>query len=124
MNSNSEDGPRRVIEAEVVTEEPLPQPQENSQPLPPVLAGMLLDLLDFFTAGPIGVFAGLAVGGVGAYILGSLYKLPRNKKLWLALAAGVYCSMPGTAPIPLGTLVGAWLGIQGGKAEPEASGRE
>ena len=110
-----------MIEAEIVTDEPLPQQQDNSQPLPPVLAGMLLDLLDFFTAGPIGLFAGLAVGSVGAYLLGSLYKLPRKKKLWLALAAGAYCAMPGTAPIPLGTLVGAWLGIQSGK---EAAGRE
>ncbi len=119
-SSNSEEGPRRVIEAEVVSEEPHPQHQGRSQPLPPVLAGMLLDLLDFFTAGPIGLFAGLAVGGVGAFVLGTLYKLPLKKKLWFTLAAGVYCSMPGTAPIPLGTLVGAWLGIQGDKPEPGA----
>ena len=115
MSESAKEAPRRVIEAEVVSEE-VPQSQapsrDDAQPLPPVLAGMLLDLLDFFTAGPVGPVLGPLLGGGGAYLLGTLYKLPRKKKLLFAIAAGVYCAVPFTAPVPLGTLVGAWLGIQ------------
>lgn len=80
--------------------------------LSPVFAGALLDLVDFFTLGPVGFVAGFAVGGGVAFALGSAYGLGRKDKLLLALLAGAYCTLPFTSVLPLGTLVGAYLELR------------
>lgn len=78
----------------------------------PLLTGLLLDLLDALTAGPIGLATGLLVGGGAVYFITTLHGLPVKQRLLLALAAGIYCTIPGTAPFPLGTLVGAYLNFR------------
>jgi hypothetical protein len=74
----------------------------------PVVAGMILDVVDLATFGPIGLFLGLPLGGLAGYWLGSALGLSRKARLGCALAGGVYCTIPGTEFIPLGTLVGAF----------------
>lgn len=75
----------------------------------PVAAGILLDLLDLATFGPIGLLVGLPVGAAaGWWMACALGVEPKNRK-WIALAAAVYCTIPFTEMIPLATLTGAYV---------------
>ena len=73
----------------------------------PVVAGLILDLVDFATFGPLGFFIGIPVGLAAGYWLGSCLGLERRHCVWIAMVSALYCTMPGTEFIPLGTLVGA-----------------
>ena len=73
----------------------------------PVVAGLILDVVDFATFGPIGFFLGIPVGLAAGYWLGSCLGLERRHCVWIAMASALYCATPGTEFIPLGTLVGA-----------------
>jgi len=76
--------------------------------LSPILAGVLLDLLDFATYGPIGLWAGVVVGGLAGYLLARAMGFERR---WPAavLVAGAYCMLPFTAFVPLATVAGLAL---------------
>ena len=68
--------------------------------------GLLLDLADLITFGPIGVWTGLALGGVLGWILAP--QLGYGRRPWLpAIAAGLYCMTPGTALLPAAGLLAA-----------------
>jgi len=68
---------------------------------------MIIDLVDLITFGPIGLILGLPVGAVAGYWLGHSMGL-RSRGCWIcAIAAGVYCTIPFTELVPLGTLLGA-----------------
>lgn len=72
----------------------------------PILAGILLDFLDFVTFGPIGIYAGLFVGaGIGWWI-GSLYGFTQRQKVLLAVVSGLYMMIPSTEFVPMATIVG------------------
>lgn len=73
----------------------------------PVAAGLIIDLLDLSTFGPIGLYLGFPVGGLAGYWMGRALGLDRRMAGICAVAAGVYCVLPGTEFIPLATLVGA-----------------
>lgn len=73
----------------------------------PVVAGMILDVVDLATFGPIGFFLGIPVGLAAGYWLGTCLGLERKHCLWVGMASAIYCTTPGTEFIPLGTLVGA-----------------
>lgn len=75
----------------------------------PVAAGLLLDFVDFATYGPIGLWAGLAVGGVAGYLLAAGMDVPRERRLVYAGVAGVYCMLPFTAFLPCATLLAALI---------------
>jgi hypothetical protein len=74
----------------------------------PIVAGIIIDLVDLATYGPIGYVLGLPVGGLAGYWMGRCLGLERKACLFCALAAGVYCTIPYTETIPLATLVGAY----------------
>lgn len=74
----------------------------------PIVAGIIIDLVDFATFGPIGLVLGLPVGGLAGYWMGRCLGLERKACLWCALAAGIYCTIPFTELIPLATIVGAY----------------
>jgi hypothetical protein len=74
----------------------------------PVVAGMIIDGVDLATFGPIGLALGLPIGGLAGYWLGKSLGLEKQACLLCALAAGVYCTIPFTAILPLATLVGAY----------------
>lgn len=80
----------------------------------PVIAGMILDVVDLATFGPIGFFLGVPVGLAAGYWLGTCLGLERRHCVWVAMAAAIYCTMPGTEFIPLGTLVGAYARFREG----------
>ncbi|HNR93062.1 MAG TPA: hypothetical protein PKK36_00465 [Kiritimatiellia bacterium] len=71
----------------------------------PVLAGVLLDCVDFATMGPFAFIIGIIVG----FWIFSIYRLPLQHRIIGALLAGAYCMMPFTRFLPLATLVGAWV---------------
>ena len=80
-----------------------------AKPLPPIVFGLILDALDFATRGPRWILPGFVVGCAVGYPLARRSGLPYRRSLGLALLCGVYCGLPATAPIPLGTLVGAYV---------------
>ena len=73
----------------------------------PVLPGIFIDLVDFVTFGPIGLFIGMILGGLGGYWIGSEHTLSMKKRLLLSLIAGAYCTLPLTGFLPVGTILGA-----------------
>lgn len=75
----------------------------------PIVAGMLIDLLDFTTFGPVGLVVGLPIGGLVGYWMGRSLGLSRKASLGCALAASIYCTTPATEFIPLATIVGAYI---------------
>ena len=74
----------------------------------PIVAGVILDLLDLATFGPLGYVLGLPLGGLMGYWLGRCLGLGRKASVLCAFAAGVYGTFPFTGILPLATLVGAY----------------
>jgi hypothetical protein len=80
----------------------------------PILAGLVIDSVDLFTFGPLKRFIGLPAGALAGYWMGSIFRLPLRQRLLCALAAGVYCMIPGLEFIPLATLIGAYVRFREG----------
>lgn len=78
----------------------------------PIAAGVIIDLVDFATFGPVGLVLGLPVGGLAGYWMGKALGLSRRGSMWCAIGAGIYCTIPGTEFIPLATIVGACARFQ------------
>ena len=98
-------------------EEQSPPPQTNdpaklakrvNRAFGPIFAGMIIDLVDFATFGPIGFILGLPVGGFAGYWMGRCLGLSKLASFYCAIAAGIYCTIPFTELLPLATLVGAY----------------
>jgi len=75
----------------------------------PIVAGLIIDVVDFATFGPIGYLLGLPVGGFAGYWMGRCLGFSRRTSFYCAIAAGIYCTIPGTELIPLATLLGAYV---------------
>lgn len=75
--------------------------------LGPVIAGMIIDLVDFATFGPVGLVLGFPFGGLAGYWMGRALGFGARGSMWCGIASGVYCTIPGTEFIPLATIVGA-----------------
>ncbi len=110
-----------VIEVEVER----PEPSEGARPdlhspaggafrgsAGPILAGLVVDLADLIT--PLGLGKlGFPIGaGVGWWVGGQL-GLKGSRRLWLTALGAVYCGVPGTRLLPLGTIVGLITGVRG-----------
>ncbi|MCB1045319.1 MAG: hypothetical protein KDC35_20425 [Acidobacteria bacterium] len=79
----------------------------------PILVGMVVDMLDLATLGPLGVMWGWLIGGVGTYVVATLNKVPPKPKLFWSVVVGLYCSIPGTSFLPVATVMMTlwkWLG--------------
>ncbi|MCA9084934.1 MAG: hypothetical protein KDA81_12805 [Planctomycetaceae bacterium] len=81
--------------------------QRLNHAIGPVAAGMVIDGLDVLTLGPVGLIVGIPVGALAGFWLGKSLGLTRTAALLCASAAAVYCTLPFTEVLPLGTLVGA-----------------
>ena len=88
---------------------PIPAEPAATRParrMAPVLAGMLVDAVDFMTMGPIGLYGGFLIGGAVTAWAARQVGLS-GRSVWIAGVAGaVYAATPATEFIPLGTLIG------------------
>lgn len=114
-------GPPPSPEAD--TEGGVPWTRRANRAFGPVVAGMILDLVDLATFGPVGLFLGLPIGGLAGYWLGFALGLSPKARWVCALAGGVYCTIPGTEFLPLGTLVGAFARFRERGRRPRRNGR-
>ena len=73
----------------------------------PIAAGFILDLVDLATYGVVGLLSGLLIGSVVGWYLTGVLRVPNKWRPALSMLAGIYCMMPGTEFIPVGTIVGA-----------------
>lgn len=80
--------------------------------LGPVVAGMIIDAVDLLTFGPLGLGLGIPVGAFAGYWLGRSMRLEKHMCWICSVVAGIYCTIPGTEFLPLGTLVGALVRFQ------------
>ena len=86
---------------------PPTQIQRLNRAFGPVIAGLLIDFVDLATFGPIGVYLGIPIGAFAGYWMGRALGLAPSPSLLCALAAAIYCTLPGTELLPLATVVGA-----------------
>lgn len=121
--SSAESG--RVVqqESDTSSQAPLdsakPVLRRVNKALGPIFAGMILDGVDLVTFGPVGLLLGLPIGAAAGYWLGRSMELDHKSSLICATAAGIYCTIPGTELLPLGTLVGALVRFEeSGKPGP------
>ena len=75
----------------------------------PILSGLLIDVIDFATFGPLGIYTGFVLGAAAAYFLCRLQDIAPRQSLYVAVAAGLYCMTPLTEFIPVGTALGTYL---------------
>jgi hypothetical protein len=68
-------------------------------------AGIILDVLDLATLGPIGIIAGALVGGYAGWVLGEFEGLDRSLQIAFASCAAAYMTVPFTEPIPAATIL-------------------
>ena len=111
----------KVIEVEVERPDSDEDPQSNlhtSGDSPfrgsagPIIAGLVVDLADFIT--PLGLGKlGFPIGAGVGWWLGGQLGLKGSRRLWLTVLGAVYCGVPGTRLLPLGTLVGLITGVRG-----------
>jgi hypothetical protein len=113
-----EDRTIEIEEEDLTVMGPDPEPTVNmgrriNRAFGPIAAGLLIDLIDFTSFGPIGLVLGLPVGGVVGYWMGRTLGLGRKAALWCALAVGLYCMAPATEFLPLAMIVGAYVRFRG-----------
>jgi hypothetical protein len=73
----------------------------------PLIGGLALDLADFATLGPIGLYAGFLTGAIVGWLISSIYDFsPRTRLIWTVLG-GIYCMIPMTEFVPLATMISA-----------------
>ena len=83
----------------------------------PFAMGMLIDMADVLTFGPVGLRFGLVIGGILGWVLAIVLGFPPRYR-WLAIAlSGIYCALPGTAVFPLGTTLAVLSQLLGWRAE-------
>ena len=73
--------------------------------LGPVAGGIVLDLADVASFGPVGLFTGFGIGGLLGWYLSGVYGYASSTRPLAALAAAVYCAIPMTEPLPLATIL-------------------
>lgn len=78
----------------------------------PILAGLVVDLADLVTFHGMGRWGYPIGAGVGWWVAGQL-GLRGSRRAWLTVLGALYCGLPWTSHLPLGTLVGLVSGARG-----------
>ncbi|MCP3916105.1 MAG: hypothetical protein GY711_11155 [bacterium] len=101
------------VEAEPLEDEPQSDAGWESQmrarlfdALGPIIAGVAIDLVDAATIGGLGAKLGFPIGVVAGWYISRRLPLSKKQRVWFAVGCGVYCLLPGTHMLPLGTVLG------------------
>lgn len=86
--------------------------------LGPVAGGLLLDMVDLATFGPIGVYGGFLLGGAVGWWVATLYGVHGAGRGLITGLAALYTGFPGTAFVPLATVVGGLLRLRDPRSPP------
>lgn len=73
--------------------------------LGPLAGGIILDVVDLATFGPIGLAFGWLVGGLVGWWVSSIYGFSAKGRLAFALLCAVYITIPFTGLFPLATII-------------------
>ena len=73
--------------------------------LGPLAAGIILDVLDLATFGPVGIVFGALVGGYAGWILGECEGFDQSIRIAFAICAAAYMTIPFTEPFPAATIL-------------------
>ncbi|MFC3193075.1 hypothetical protein ACFODZ_02360 [Marinicella sediminis] len=71
----------------------------------PLAGGVLLDLVDLATFGPVGLYLGPVIGGLLGWWLARVYRFGITGQCVLITLTVVYCTLPGTGLVPLATII-------------------
>ncbi|PID28228.1 MAG: hypothetical protein CR982_04555 [Candidatus Cloacimonadota bacterium] len=85
------------------------RPKRVYKVIGPIAGGMVLDLADLATFGPMGLYVGIFAGAIITFYITSFYNLDKFTRFALILLGGVYCTLPMTEAIPAATLVSAFV---------------
>jgi hypothetical protein len=77
----------------------------------PIFAAIAIDLADLAMTGPIGLVAGLVVGGVLTMVVALLCGVRPRRAIGLGVLGGIYCALPVTDLVPLATMLTALYGL-------------
>lgn len=88
-------------------QQPEPLPRRLHRALGPLAVGILLDVLDLATFGPVGLYLGVVVGLAAGWYLGSMAGLARGARVLFAIGAAIYLTVPMTEFLPIATVVSA-----------------
>ena len=72
----------------------------------PLAGGLILDMVDLSTWGPLGIF-GFFIGLVIGWWISSIYSFSTKIRVIWALLAGFYCLVPFTEFVPVATIISA-----------------
>ncbi len=81
--------------------------------LGPLAGGIILDLFDIATFGPLGIYAGWLVGYLVGWWITSFYSFKASTRFILASLAAIYLTIPMTELIPVATVVSALARYRG-----------
>lgn len=94
-------------EAEPTTHDSLLRRLESA--FGPIIAGLLIDVMDLSTFGIFGIASGMVLGGILAWWICAIYAIPTKQRWIWVLLAGIYCTIPMTEFIPIATIAGAYV---------------
>lgn len=94
-----------------------------SDALAPIVAGMVLDGVDLATFGPVGLSAGVVLGGVMGWWLAPVYGVTGRMRWVVALVAAIYCATPGTEFLPVATVASALARFMRGEQQGDPGAR-
>jgi len=103
--------PQDILEPELLPpdHEASSSSNDNSGPRPTrpslLLAGVLIDAVDFLTIGPTGIRFGFLLGFGASLLALTVLRLPIRTRLQWSLFAGFYCALPLTERLPLASLL-------------------
>lgn len=74
--------------------------------LGPIGTGLVIDSFDLLTVGPFGIYSGAIIGIILTHFLMRNSALSKRLKIILSLLVAIYLTIPGTAILPVATVIG------------------
>jgi hypothetical protein len=95
------------VDSDTSPPQPLTLLERLHRALGPLAGGIIIDVVDLATFGPIGLVMGALIGGLVGWWVSSIYGFGTRGRALIAILAAIYCTVPFTELFPLATLVAA-----------------